>query len=48
MATAGQVRDQRANKKRSHAILLKEAEFRPQLLLRDMVRAGPPSDEQNR
>jgi hypothetical protein len=46
MATTGQRRNQRAEEKRSHAILLKEAEFRSQFLLRDMARAGGPSDEQ--
>jgi hypothetical protein len=46
MAAAGQARNQRAKQKRSHAILLKEAEVRPQLLLRDVVRAGGPSDAQ--
>ena len=32
MATADQVRNQRADQERSHVILLKEAEFRPQFL----------------
>jgi hypothetical protein len=48
MATADQVRNQRADQERSHVILLKEAEFRPQFLLRDNVRADHPSDVQKR
>jgi hypothetical protein len=48
MATADQVRNQRADQERSHVILLKEAEFRPQFLLRDNVRAEYPSDVQKR
>jgi hypothetical protein len=48
MATADQVRNQRADKERSHGILLKEAEFRPQFLLRDNVCADHPLDGQKR
>ena len=48
MAATGQTSDQRAKEKRSHAILLKEAEFRPQFLLRDGVRADYLSNEQKR
>jgi hypothetical protein len=46
MATADQVRNQRADQERSHGILLKEAEFRPQFLLRDNVCADHPLDGQ--
>ena len=48
MATAEQVRNQRADKERPHVVLLKEAEFRPQFLLRDNVRADRSSDVQER
>jgi hypothetical protein len=48
MTTADQVRNQRADKERSHVILLREAEFRPQFLLRDNVRADHPLDGQKR
>jgi hypothetical protein len=46
MATTDQIRNQRADQERSHAILPEEAEFRPQFLLRDNVRADRPSDMQ--
>ena len=46
MTAAGQVRNQRADQERSHVILPKEAEFRPQFLRHDNVRADHPSEAQ--
>ena len=40
MATVDQGRCQRGDEERPQAVLLKEAEFRPQFLLRHDVRAG--------
>jgi len=46
MATVDQGRCQRGDEERPQAVLLKEAEFRPQFLLRDVVRADQLSDLQ--
>ena len=48
MATVGQGNSQRGDEERPQVVLLKEAEFRPQFLLRDGVRADRLSDVQKR
>ena len=48
MATVDQGRGQRGDEERPQVVLLKEAEFRPQFLLRDGVRAARLSDVQKR
>jgi hypothetical protein len=48
MATVDQGRSQRADEERPQAILPEEAEFRPQFLLRDGVRADRLSGVQGR
>ena len=48
MATVDQGRSQRGDEERPQVVLLKEAEFRPQFLLRDGVRADRLSDVQKR
>ena len=48
MATADRCRNQRADEENPHTVLLREADFRPQSLLGDKVRADHQSDVQRR
>jgi hypothetical protein len=48
MATANRCGNQRADEENPHTVLLREAEFRPQFLLGDNVRADRQSDVRRR